>query len=554
MMLLRLFALQVNQRLGLSALRVLWREDPKKALRNALIFAAVALSLSTLLGMYIWLLHGMLPGFLALGMQDVFLGIVFLVMMVSVCLLGMVYLLGMLFFAKDAEFLASLPLSQRTVFAAKFGQVLLSEIATGALFLLPALILYGQATGAGVLFYLRALLTVVFAPCIPLALSGLLSLLLMRFNALWRHRDVMTVLGSLVLVVLIMVAQQSIIAHIPENMSAESMQALLTDASALLTPLSAAFPPSAWAARGVTGDWASLALFLLCSLAALGLVGLAAGRLYYRGAMAQLETASTKRRRVRREGVRQHSPIMAQYLREWRILLRTPVYALNGLAGVVMLPLILLLPFALGSLPQNEELVQITQALLNTVDSGVSVLILAAIMLLMGIINAAATTTISREGKAFYMLRMLPMSAEDQITAKYLMGLTITVIAVVFIVPAAYFGLGVSWGQALFAMLLGLVAGAAPLALSMLPDTLRPKLHWNTETESIKQNANGMLGMLIASGYTVALGFAVYGLLTTGISSGLLIVGLFALSIATGFAALALLRRTARSSFRRVEG
>jgi ABC-2 type transport system permease protein len=190
----------------------------------------------------------------------------------------------------------------------------------------------------------------------------------------------------------------------------------------------------------------------------------------------------------------------------------------------------------------------------STVDGGIATLILAAIMLLMGIITAAATTTVSREGKAFYMARLLPMRPEDQITAKFMVGLSVTGLAALLIAPAAHLGLGVSWGQALFAMLLGLVVGAAPLALSMLPDTLRPKLSWNSETEAIKQNANGMLGMLIAMGYTVGLGFAVYGLLTTGIESRLLIAALFALSIATGFAALALLRRTARGSFRRIEG
>ena len=552
----RLLGMQINQRMGFSAMRAMFRENKARAIGRLCIGALVGISLLSIVAMYVWFLVSFMPAFQTLGMEQLLLGLVLLVSMVMVFFLGMFYLIGVLFFSKDTEFLASLPIPQRTVFAAKFGQVLLGEIGSSAIILLPAFIVYGVMTGAGIGFWLSAIPVLLLVPCIPLALSGLLSTLLMRFSVLWRRRELFTIIGSILLMVFLMGGQMLLTSRIPQDMNAGAILALLTDNSGLLNRILSVFPPSSWAAEGLLGNVGQLALFAAVSCIALAMVVGLAGRLYYGGAMAQLETAS-KQRAVRLTGrsLRRRSMVLSLFLREWRTVLRSPVYALNGLMVIIMGPLILLIPLLFGgSAGSDPELSQLISLLQSTVDVRVVLLLLAALFMFMAMINPAATTSISREGKNFYLMRIIPVAPAWQILAKFLFGLSVSALAMLFMGVSSSLVLNIPPVVALLAFALGLLASIAPLSLSMIPDVVRPKLSWNSETEAIKQNVNSMLGMAIGWLYMIAIGFGCVKAIQAGMDTGMVlgvVIGAVALFGAAGFYGLC---RAANAGLRRIEG
>lgn len=551
----RLLWLQINQRFGLSALKAAWRDERKKTLGRGALALIVIISIAMLVVMYTWLLAAMMPGFESLGMEWVVLSIALLAGMVFVFFMGLIYLIGMLFFAKDTEFLAALPIPQRTVFAAKFGQVLLGEIGTSALLLLPAFIVFGVSTGANALFYLRCLPVLLFAPCIPLALSGLLALLLMRFNALWRRRDLLTVIGSILMVVVIMVGQMALTSSVPEDLSNEAIMALISDNSGLLHTIATAFPPSGWAAEGLVSGGGSLWLFLIVSVLALCLVTLVSGRIYYGGAMAQLETASEKRKvAINERTARRAGALKALFLREWRTVLRTPVYALNGLIIVIMGPLLMLIPLMMQGMASGDEMEAVFSLLQSAADGRITVLVLAALFCIIGMISPATTTSLSREGKLYYLLRMVPVTPARQAAAKFLFGYSVAGLTMLMMGLAASLGLGVSPVVMIEGIALGMLATIAPLALSMLPDFIKPKLQWNSETEAIKQNMNGMLGMLIGWVYVFGAAFGCYRAIRGGWQLSNVLGIVIALSAVLGAVALWVLCKTANRSWRAIEG
>lgn len=551
----RLFGVQLNQRLGISAIRAGLRDDPKRTLGRSALWLIVLISFGALIGMYTWLVYQMLPAFQQLGMESLLLGLIFLLSMAFVFFMGIVYLIGTLFFSKDTEFLASLPIPQRTVFAAKFGQVLLGEIGVSMLLLLPPCIVYGIMSGVGIGYWLCMVLILPLVPCIPLALSALLSLLLMRFTALWRRRDLLTVIGSVALVVAIMLGQWQLQSLIPEDMGLEAVMALITDSSGLLQRITAAFPPSRWAAEGLLHGGGSLLLFLAVSVAALALVIVIAGRIYYGGAMAQLESSSSQRQvSLTGRSVRRHSTLFALFLREWRTVARSPVYALNGLIVIIMGPLLMLLPKFMQNSVDAADMGALFAFLQGAVDQRLILLVLSAIFVAIGMISPATFTSISREGKCFYLLRTMPVSPVRQITAKYLFGLSIAVIAMVFMGATATLAFSFPVGIVLGAFGFGLWASLCPVAIAMIPDVLKPKLSWNSETEAIKQNINGILGMLIGWGYLFLLCFLGYKLLQRGMSTVNLLWLMMAGTGILGLASFWVLGLAARRSWRRIEG
>lgn len=552
---LRLLGLQINQRFGLSVLRAGWHENRTKTIAQGALALVVLLSLGVLVGMYAWLLHAIMPAFTSLGFESLVLGLALMVAMLFVFFGGMMYLIGMLFFSKDTEFLASLPIPQQTVFAAKFSQVLIGEIGMSLVLLLPPFIIYGLQTNASIGYWLRTVLVTLTTPCIPLALGALLALLLMRFNALWRNRELMTTIGSIALVVVILIGQFTLTSHLPEDMSPVAIMALITDNEGLLRMVVSAFPPSGWAAQGVLAGGGQLWLFLGVSLLALALVTMLSSRLYYRGASAQLETA-TSRRAVSLSGksIRQHGSLRALVSREWRTVLRSPTYALNGLIVIVVGPIMMLLPRFMQGMTGDAELDALFALLGNMVDARLVLLMLAAIFAALGLLNPAVSTTLSREGKLFYLSRMIPVSPARQVIAKFLFGLSVSGLAMVLMAVSAVISLHLPLTLVLWALLLGCVASIAPLALSMLPDILKPKLSWNSETEAIKQNMNAILGMAIGWAYVFLIGLGCVLLIGGGIDLTLLLTLVVAISLVLGIASLWLLSRAARRSWRAIEG
>lgn len=551
----RLLRLQISHRFGFSAIRAGWRDERKKMIVHAAAYLVAGISVAALLGMYAWLLTVLIPGFQSLGMEEMLLGVVLLMSMAFVLFMGAFYLIGLLFFSKDTEFLAALPIPQGTVFAAKFAQVLLGEIVTSGLIVLPAFIVYGLSAGGGLGYWLRALLVFLFVPCIPLAISGFVSLLLVRFSALWRRRELLTIVGSMVLVIGAIAGQTYLQAKLPQDLSAEAIAALLSDHSGLLRQIASVFPPSLWAAEGLSAGGGQLLLFLGVSVLALCVVVLAAGRLYYRGAMAQLETAASQRAvRLTGKRVRRRGPLVALFVREWKLVLRSPTYALNGLITILMGPMMMVMPLIAQGAVSGGDFDAVFALLQSGVDARITLLVLAGLFALIGMINPAAGTTLSREGKQFYMLRVLPVRPARQAAAKLLFGYSVSVLTSLLMGVVAVLGLGLPFGVAAAAFALSLFISAAPLSLSMLPDILRPKLNWNSETEAIKQNINGVMCMLIGWAYLGIIGFGCYLAIRAGIDLTLLLVLVLIVSACLGASGVNLLVSSARRSFRAIEG
>ena len=75
-----------------------------------------------------------------------------------------------------------------------------------------------------------------------------------------------------------------------------------------------------------------------------------------------------------------------------------------------------------------------------------------------------------------------------------------------------------------------MVCGILLSAICVWIDLARPKLHWDTETEAIKQNFNVMLAMLIGVAVTACIGIGVYLLLAhTAIPAWAVLIAMTAL-------------------------
>ena len=525
-----------------------------KPLLTGLIFLVL---IASMVSMVLLLADSLLSGLIQMKIPDLLLSMVILICMALTLLVGFFHVTSVLYFSKDSAFLSGLPLSSRTVMAARLAVVLLGETALTVLIFLPVCVLYGIRIGQNAMFYLKAVIAAPLIPCLPLMVAVLLSSLLVRVSSLFRHRDRWMVIGGFVLIALVIPLQMQFYSRIPEDAGADFFMHLLADNRTMLEGLLGGLPPVLWATAGITGqeDWSLLylLLFVLTSLAAAVLPILIGGGRYLQLSILQNEAfQSTKRRKLNaRDFALRRSPVKALFFREWKEVLRVPAYALNGLIGIVMLPIMMVALF-LG-MEGSSELSALLGGILRSTGGVEITLFGAAAMAAVSTINMAGATAVSREGKRMYFSRMIPVPYATQLMAKQLFGFSInlltcltTAITLVILMPSQLLYI-------LAAFVMGLLFGFAANGMNLALDASHPKLNWRNETEAIKQNAMALLSMALGVAVAGALGISAWLLYKAGISLAILTPLLMAVLAALAAAAYAFLRRRADTWYTKLE-
>ncbi|MDP2892314.1 MAG: hypothetical protein Q8O09_04180 [Bacillota bacterium] len=524
-----LFKLNFRLKYGLLEIRNLRRTDPKKAAKKIWLGVAAFIGIAYALGFYIFIADSIFQGAMLVGAQGILLTVALLAGQVVILFFGVFYMMG-LYNTRDMELLASLPIPQGRVFASKYAMVLISEISTFAIFIAPILLIFGIRTGADWTFYLKGVLIVVFGPALPMAISALIAALLMRATALVRHKDLIAVIGGFVLFTGLMVGNFLLTSNMQRN-PGDIFGNFMQNQVQLFTSIAAGFPPTAWAALGLTGAGLTglgyLGLFAGVSLAAVLLVALFAGRIYYSGALAQLEAHKRRDAKYSVKGVgKARKPETAIFFKEWKIVLRSPMYALNSLFGIIMGPLLVVM-LSVGG---GGNLQALFNALSASGSSVVFALIATALMVFVGSINPASATFISREGKSAWLLNIVPVTAKAQVRGKYLAGCSMSFLGILTTATTAVFMLKIPFFSFLPGIVTALFASAAITSTSIVIDLLRPKLNWESEQQAIKQNMNAVFAMLILFALIIILGVLAYALISAQLSEPILWAILIAVS------------------------
>lgn len=438
-----------------------------------------------------WLL-----GALPLAFSDLVLLVTIIATQLLVLGFGLASLISLFYFSADLSVLVPLPLKEWAILAAKFVVAAITEYLLPLVSLLPVLIAYHQHLPLGVWGMLSAFAVFLLLPVIPLSLAGIATLTLMRGIGR-RHRDILVVVASLVLVVGMLSLQYFMQTLAMENLD---IGAVLQGRVDLVASLGARFPPSVWATRAISraGDLTGLANLMyltFASLLALGAFLVVGQRLFYRGLVGG-EERLRQRTKLDAKALAQvvRTPALtALTLREIKLFLRMPIWVLNGFLGAAIIPIVALFPAFAG----NGGLDQLT-ALITANPQGETILILvfAAVMAALSCMNTVACTAVSREGKYLWISKSIPASPVSQVKAKLIFALLCTVatglaLAVYF---AVLFSPGVSSLVSAFA--LGVLASIAPQALGLAFDMWRPFLKWTTPQQAVKNNLNALTSLL----------------------------------------------------------
>lgn len=493
--------LRLNMQNMLATMKGGFRKpNGKLDVSRIVLYPLVVLGVLSLCGMVVAFEYIMFEAFQIMGQPALLSGIILLLTMISTLLFSVFHMLSSLYFGRDTASMAYLPVTSRTVLAAKWTQVYIGELFLSLLIATPALILYGISYAPDWSYYLRMVAVLLTVNCIPLAISLLLSAILGHFTALTKNKELWIVLGTVLALVVVYGLEWTILPKIPEDAGAMFFAQVLLDATPFLERFVGAFPPVKWALRGLQGDWLLWALYLLVSVGAVVLcIGLVGGD-YLQTTLRQSEgTRTGKRVRITDKTFRSRNVFAAMYFREWNEILHVPIYLLNGVLGVLLLP-IMLTAICVSLSSEGQQVMELLEMMQQGLNQWDMMLVLTATLVFISWLNPLVSTAVSREGRRMPIAKFIPMPAKVQLFAKLSVNLTINFVAIAIMGVAMVVLLG--WKYllpVLGAVVLGNLFSLASGCVAITMDACRPVLTWKSEREVMKQNMNTMIAMALTT-------------------------------------------------------
>ena len=413
----------------------------------------------------------------------------------------------MLFGAKDTEMLLSLPVTYSSVLLSKLTVMYIYELMFFSLIYLPSYVVYMYLTSFTLSGIITMLITLLFAPMIPIAAGMLVAFIAGIFLRKAKRKNLLQVVFFAVFMVAyfyFVYSSNSIFSYIAES------------GVGFASSLGNAYYPAALLYGAIGGNILSLLVFVLFNALIMTVAVLLLSKFFMR--MVAFLRQTDKTRKFKGTGIRTASCFKALLKKELSRFASSATYMTNCGFGAVMLLLM-----GVGSFFLSDEL--IAQFGLNAEEAeSIIPMIITCAMMFFACLSPTTYPSISLEGSSFWILKSAPVREKTILGAKVALNLVIYLPAVIVsgILLSIRFGLGIA--ESAFTLLVPAAAVCLTTILGLLINLKLPRFDQN-DVKAIKQSFNAFLATMSNMIIVVLLSFLIF--IFPSLFSGLLIPALF---------------------------
>lgn len=417
-----------------------------------------------------------------------------------------------LYLSGDNELLLRFPVNGREILISKSIYCFLHNVAINLLIMIPVCVIYGVVSSAPVGYYFVAIAVTLLAIPLPYAIANLLAIPVMMIMNLVKNQFLLVLILLIAAICGVFILYMTALSGVLEYMRDESESMFSPAVMDIFRNFANSAYPFRWYAL-LLGGWFSgygsqaaglsfLYLFLITAALCVGAY-FVTSRTYYQIILNGIETEKVsfqkKLPNIKRSvfGTLLH--------REFFLILRSFNYSFQYLAMAVAAPVMVYYCNDLAATMGK-----------NTVGAAiVPGLTLLVIIIFSAIIVSFASTSISREGNAFYHTKIVPVSYTTQILAKLFLYGAVGTASVVLstVVVAAAFGTDKA-GNLLTSLDIGcifIISQMITMALTCLAiaaDVKSPTFNVVGDGEMVSANKNMVVSLLV--GIVVAALFGVF--------------------------------------------
>ncbi len=484
-------------------------------------YILISMALLSLIPSYIYFVKGLeilYESFRMIGQPSYFVLLGILGTQLIIFVLGILQTMGKYYFSKDLEQLVPLPVTASQIIGAKLTSLSISEYLVSIPMSMPFIIIYGIGEYVGPIYWVIALIVSIVLPFFPLSLASGIILVFMRYTNIKGRRDLIRIISGTVFMVVVVFLQIKLNNALSQDLFNDRnfMFNLARDTQLLVRKIGMINPPAMWGTLALTSvKFATvifnLSLYLIITFVIVATVMFLSEKLYLKGLIGNSETSSSNKSISLNENSNNIFRIRKQYtslaIKELKMLFKTPIYLMNSVGGVIIIPIIIASSFFTGG---ND-----LQSIKNVIqtDSIYVILFGSAAIVFLGMVNSVGVTTFSREGPNLWIQQTMPITASNQVIGRLLASVFIQLLGTIFVVGSFLFIIPLPIITVILIIILGLLGSVEMTLIGMTIDIIRPMRGWTNPQQAMKQNLNVLIGMAISSLYLGALGFLSYKLI-----------------------------------------
>lgn len=417
---LNLLKLQIDNKTD-----VLKTKSPQKmmvSLFKILLFLVVATVLLIYLEFRIFILQ--------IKINAALIAIILLISWVISLLFAIGRVINTLYLSKDNELLITFPVTANQLFLSKILLIYIKEVSVNAMIMVPLMVgvaLYGEL---GAAFWLSFPILLLVLPMLTVVLSSLLSILIMQVISFLKKHTALSILIMLSLVTFCLTIYIIFIGNIMESFNIttkliETVNKINAGIMAFGSKIFIFYPLAK--AMFSFKSWANIGYFFIMCVCLLIVTLIIIKPFFLKVAMSNIEKLSKVKKNKTK--FKKLSPFASLVLKEIKSIFRSPSEIFEFFLFT------LLMPFIVFSYDKLLMSISVNQAGVNMI-AGSHLMVVAILAMLSNIISASA---ISKEGKNFYISKIVPVDYYTQIFAKLAFNLIFTIGAVLITMFVSFF-------------------------------------------------------------------------------------------------------------------
>ncbi len=428
-------------------------------------------------------------GYVYMGLADALPA--YLIMLVSlIILMFSIFKAGDIIFQKNFyDILVSLPVKNSMIVISRFIGLYVENILLVVTVMLPAIVVFGVMEKPSWSFYVIGIIVVFFIPFIPITISVFIGALIKVISSRSKHKNLVSVILSVALVIGVMVGSMRFSVS-AENIDIQELKNLL---NVILDVINRIYPPAVWLGNAMlAGDFVACfgcvcaGFVVLCIV--IGIVSVNYTRI------CEEIFSTSARHDYQMKQLKSTHILGALYKREFKRYFASSVYVTNTIISPIMG--ILFAGAMLFVTPVELE----TMAVDFYEQSGMMLQIrnmlpmaLATVFCIMPI----TAVSISMEGKQWWIIKTLPISAKHLLDSKLLMNLSILAPCCGISVIMAAIGQKVTPVEFVWLLLVPFLSMIFSCVFGQTVNLKLPVFDWENEVSVVKQSASMFVGGLV---------------------------------------------------------
>ena len=411
-----------------------------------------------------------------------------------------------IFKTKDYELLMSLPIKPSVIVATKIISLYILNLVFVFMICAAVDVAYFIVCGFDILILLISLLVIIILPLFPIVVSSFIAFFLGFIPLNQKVKNILSTILYILLMLIFFVFYFNTMQLTDEQFAG--------GISSMYQKLGNVYFLGDWAYKAIIElDMIKLLLYIVVSISSFGLFVLIVGK-YFKTFNGLLSSQATKSNYdIKKDNFKGPSSEVSTLLKkELKMYLGFPAYILNTIVGPI-LSIIAVVMFALQYDNLKITIEYIFNELNITIDHNIFIILIALINVLFVSLLTTTASSVSLEGKSFWIIKSAPIKTKSIFIAKVILNLFINIpVIIVSMIVAAIIVKG-NILICILASLIPIIYAIAGSFLGLFFNILKPNFNYDNPIKPVKQDLPVLFTMLVSLGITLLSFGLLFGLI-----------------------------------------